>query len=207
MNKDKAKVCTPNAKPLNVTTTTEKPKEKKSVEDLVVSLRQELHVLYESLKDKNEQLTSLEKDVRDRDISIRYLKSEYKKLKDSTNVTNGNSRKSPANDGQDTLNGDKNNGDHQPDDIIQKMQKDLKDREYLIKELNKKIIRLSDNLIFVQKESLSKDDRMEEMQHEVDKFRQVVREINNFLTITLLTNWVIPLQIGSSFHKSYYGAT
>lgn len=207
MNKDKAKVCTPNAKPLNVTTTTEKPKEKKSVEDLVVSLRQELHVLYESLKDKNEQLTSLEKDVRDRDISIRYLKSEYKKLKDSTNVTNGNSRKSPANDGQDTLNGDKNNGDHQPDDIIQKMQKDLKDREYLIKELNKKIIRLSDNLIFVQKESLSKDDRMEEMQHEVDKFRQVVREINNFLTITLLTNWVIPLQIGSSFHQSYYGAT
>lgn len=170
MNKDKAKVCTPNVKPLNVTTTTEKPK--KSVEDLVVSLRQELHVLYESLKDKNEQLASLEKDVRDRDISIRYLKSEYKKLKDSTTVTNGNSRKSPANDGQDTL-----NGDHQPDDIIQKMQKDLKDREYLIKELNKKIIRLSDNLIFVQKESLSKDDRMDEMQHEVDKFRQVVREI------------------------------
>lgn len=175
MNKDKAKVCTPNVKTLNVTTTTEKPK--KSVEDLVVALRQELHVLYESLKDKNEQLASLEKDVRDRDISIRYLKSEYKKLKDSTTVTNGNSRKSPANDSQDTLNGDSNNGDHQPDDIIQKMQKDLKDREYLIKELNKKIIRLSDNLIFVQKESLSKDDRMDEMQHEVDKFRQVVREI------------------------------
>ena len=194
MNKDKAKVCTPNAKPVNVTaTTTEKPKEKKSVEDLVVSLRQELRVLYESLKDKNEQLACLEKDVRDRDISIRYLKSEYKKLKDSTTVTNGNSRKSPANDGQDTLNGYKNNDDHQPDDIIQKMQKDLKDREYLIKELNKKIIRLSDNLIFVQKESLSKDDRLEEMQHEVDKFRQVVREILNFLTITLLTNLVIPL--------------
>lgn len=179
MNKDKAKVCAPHAKPLNVTntTTTEKPKEKKSVEDLVVSLRQELHVLYESLKDKNEQLACLEKDVRDRDISIRYLKSEFKKLKDSTTVTNGNSKKSSVNDGQNSLNGDKINNDHQPDDIIQKMQKDLKDREYLIKELNKKIIRLSDNLIFVQKESLSKNDRMEEMQHEIDKFRQVVREI------------------------------
>lgn len=144
----------------------EKPKERKSIEDTVTSLRQELQVLYESLKDKNEQLLCLEKDVRDRDISIKYLKNEYKKLKD-TNVTCH--KKTPKND----QNGDKK-VDGQPDEIVTKLQKDLKDREGLIKELNAKIIRLSDNLIFVQRESLSKDDRIDDQQREIDKFRQVV---------------------------------
>lgn len=155
----------------------EKPKERKSVEDTVSSLRQELQVLYESLKDKNEELLCLEKDVRDRDISIKYLKNEYKKLKDSVapncstchkKIVKSNDQNGKRSDEQ------KASIDAQPDDILIKLQKDLKDRECLIKELNKKIIRLSDNLIFVQKESLAKDDRIEDMQREVDKFRQVV---------------------------------
>jgi hypothetical protein len=155
-----------------------KPKERKSVEDTVTSLRQELQVLYESLKDKNEELLCFEKEVRDRDISIKYLQNEFKKLKDSVVPTcstchkkvlkpqeaNGKSEEKKVAD------------ESQPDDIIVKLQKDLKDREGLIKELNKKIIRLSDNLIFVQKESLAKDDRIDDMQREVDKFRQVVIE-------------------------------
>lgn len=158
----------------------EKPKERKSVEDTVVSLRKELQVLYECLKDKNEQLLCLEKDVRDRDISIRYLKTEYKKLKDSVAPTCATCHKKvllPDQNGK--CQEQSVSREAQPDDILIKMQKDLKDREGLIKELNKKIIRLSDNLIFVQKESLAKDDRIEDMQRENDKFRQVVMKASS----------------------------
>lgn len=153
----------------------EKPKERKSVEDTITSLRKELQVLYECLKDKNEQLLCFEKDVRDRDISIQYLKNEYKKLKDSIAPTCSTCHKIVLKPDQNGKRQEQSTQkDAQPDDILIKMQKDLKDREGLIKELNKKIIRLSDNLVYVQKESLAKDDRMEEMQRENDKFRQVV---------------------------------
>lgn len=153
----------------------EKPKERKSVEDTVISLRKELQVLYECLKDKNEQLQCLEKDVRDRNISIQYLKNEYKKLKDSVAPTCTTCHKKVLLTDQNIKCQDQSiPKEAQPDDILNKMQKDLKDREGLIKELNKKIIRLSDNLIFVQKESLAKDDRIDDLQRENDKFRQVV---------------------------------
>lgn len=152
----------------------DKPKERKSVEDTVTSLRQELQVLYESLKDKNEQLLIFERDVRDRDISIKYLKNEYKKLKDSQFCSTCHKLVLKISDQNGKSDEQKASIDSQPDDILVKMRKDLKDREGLIKELNKKIIRLSDNLIFVQKESLAKDDRIDDMQREIDKFRQVV---------------------------------
>lgn len=146
------------------------PQARKSVEDIVTSLRKELQVLYESLKDKNEQLIFLDKDVRDRDVSIKYLKNEYMKLKEAIAPTCSTCHKKVIrNDETAVLK------EAQPDDILNKLQKDLKDREGLIKELNKKIIRLSDNLIFVQKESLAKDDRIDEMQRGIDKFQQVVR--------------------------------
>lgn len=162
----------------------EKTMERKSVEDTVTSLRQELSSLYDSLKDKNEELLCLEKDVRDRDISIKYLKNEFKKLKDSL------APNCPTCNKKILKSSDQNGGERQtsseaqPDDILIKFQKDLKDREGLIKELNKKIIRLSDNLIFVQKESLAKDDRLDEIQREVDKFRQVVN--SHYLHLNLL---------------------
>lgn len=148
----------------------DKPRGRKSMEEIVVSLRKELQVLYESLKDKNEQLLCLEKDVRDRDISIKYLKCEYIKLKEAVAPTCPACHKKVLRTDENPI-----TKDGQPDDIVVKLQKDLKDRECLIKELNKKIIRLSDNLIFVQKESLSKDDRIDEMQRGIDKFQQVVR--------------------------------
>lgn len=148
----------------------EKPKARKSVEDIVTSLRKELQVLYESLKDKNEQLLCLEKDVKDRDVSVKYLKNEYKKLKESIAPTCTACHKKVLISDEQII-----PKEVQPDEILNKLQKDLKDREGLIKELNKKIIRLSDNLIFVQKESLAKDDRIDEMQRGIDKFQQVVR--------------------------------
>jgi cGMP-dependent protein kinase len=156
-----------------------KPKERKSVEDTIASLRQELQVCYESLKDKNEHLLCLEKDLRDRDVTIKYLKGEYKKLKDSILPTQSKTCqqcfKTVKQDDVKNISNDNHANESHPDTILNKLQKDLKDRESIIKELNRKVVRLSDNLIFVQKESLSKDDTIEEMQHEIDKFRQVIR--------------------------------
>lgn len=167
-----------------------KPKERKSVEDTVTSLRQELQVLYESLKDKNEELLCLEKEVRDRDVSVKYLKGEFKKLKECVAPTCLTCHKPIIKPSEAKGKGEerKTHEESQPDDIIVKLQKDLKDREGLIKELNKKIIRLSDNLIFVQKESLAKDDRLDDMQREIDKFRQVVMQTSASNSIPLCCN-------------------
>lgn len=147
--------------------------ERKSIEDTVASLRQELQMLYESLKNKNEQLLCLEKDLRDRDMSMKYLKEEYKKVKDTLSTFTCKTCPNCMKLVKDTTDGiDKT--DLQSEIALTKMQKELRDRENALKELNRKVVRLSDNLIFVQKESLSKDDRMEEMSRQLDKFREVV---------------------------------
>lgn len=145
--------------------------ERKSPEDIIISLRQELQLLYESLRDKNQELISLEKDMKDRDMTIKYLRAEFRKLKASTcsepdECTSCLKKIKPTED----------NSVHeeQPEEVLLKLQRELKDRESVIKEMNRKIVRLSDNLIFVQKESLAKDDKVEELQLQVDKFRQVV---------------------------------
>lgn len=147
--------------------------ERKSPEDIIISLRQELQLLYESLRDKNQELISLEKDMKDRDMTIKYLRAECRKLKASTcsepsldECTNCLKKIKPTEENSVQ--------EEQPEELLLKLQRELKDRESVIKEMNRKIVRLSDNLIFVQKESLSKDDRVEELQLQVDKFRQVV---------------------------------
>lgn len=176
--------------------------ERKNTEDTVTVLRQELQILYESLKTKNEGLICLEKDLRNRDINISYLKEEYKRLKDIlTCKTCPNCMKFvkeiPDENAIPVL---------LQDCTLNKLQKELKDRETLIKELNRKIIRLSDNLIFVQKESLSKDDRIEEMNRQLDKFREVVMSF--FIRkINLIHNKVNVNFLDKTFYKSYYGTT
>lgn len=143
----------------------------RSIEDTVLSLRRELREVYETLREKNEQLVQLEKDVRDRDISIRYLKNEFKKLKDYYQSTKSDLSIPP----NFNLNGNsKEDGGSSLEDLLQKVQKECKEKDLQIRELNQKVIRLSNNLIYVQKESLSKDDRIDEFQNEIDKFRQVV---------------------------------
>jgi chromosome segregation ATPase len=156
----------------------DKPRERKSIEETVISLRKELHVLYESLKDKNEQLLCLEKDVKDRDCSIKFMKNEFIKLKESLSTAVCSNCLKKLHQQQSQQNQDQNNKtDNSSSDQnnMTQLQNDLKERDDVIKELNKKIIRLSDNLIFVQKESLAKDDRIEDLHREIDKFRQVVR--------------------------------
>ncbi|XP_038111367.1 cGMP-dependent protein kinase, isozyme 2 forms cD4/T1/T3A/T3B isoform X3 [Culex quinquefasciatus] len=152
----------------------------RAIEDTVLSLRRELREVYETLREKNEQLVDLEKDVRDRDISIRYLNNEYRKLKEYYQ-SNKSDLSVPPNF---KLNGGgkaDENGTGNLEDLLQKLQKEVKEKDLQIRELNQKVIRLSNNLIYVQKESLSKDDRIDELQNEIDKFRQVVRPITKAL--------------------------
>lgn len=141
-------------------------KGRKSLEQNIIQLRQELQVLYESLKNKNEQLMNLEKDIYDRDLTIKYLNEECQKLKNSANRS----------ESSETCINCMKKINH--DTVKTKLHKELEDRENSIQDLNRKIIRLSENLIFVQKESLSKNDKIEELMHEVDKFRQVVTNEN-----------------------------
>lgn len=179
-----------------------KPDKLISLEDTIVSLRQELRSLYESLKDKNEQLANLENDIKERDYKFKLIKSEYIKLQQivvantdgvgggvahavavtgTTNnvINNLNSDKLSHNNSNNNVNNIKSSSDtvDQADqmEIIIKLQKDMRDRDHTIKELSQKIIRLSDNLIFVQKESMAKEDRIESLQNENDRFKQVVR--------------------------------
>lgn len=135
---------------------------KKSLEQNVMSLRQELQFLYESLKNKNEQLMNLEKDINDRDSTIKYLRDECGASK---NITQVDSAAETCSSCLKKIN---------PDMLQSKFLKELQDRDILIQELKRKVIRLSDNLIFVQKESLSKNDKIDDLMHEIDKFRQVV---------------------------------
>ena len=148
----------------------------RTIEDTVVALRRELRTVYETLREQNEKLVDLEKDVRDRDISIRYLKNEYRKLQEYYR-SNKSDLSVPPNfnlNGNNKENGGGGGGTANVDELLQKLQQELKEKDQMVRELNQKVIRLSNNLIFVQKESLSKDDRLDELQNEIDKFRQVV---------------------------------
>uniref|UniRef100_T1E7G3 Hipothetical protein n=1 Tax=Anopheles aquasalis TaxID=42839 RepID=T1E7G3_ANOAQ len=142
-------------------------KYERSIEDTVVALRRELRTVYETLREQNEKLVDLEKDVRDRDISIRYLKNEYRKLKEYYQSSKSDLSVPPnfALNGSGSVGGgggaNKENamlrehlGAASVEDLLQKLQKELKEKEGLVRELNQKVIRLSNNLIYVQKESL-----------------------------------------------------
>lgn len=151
----------------------EKDNEKKTPEDIIITLRKELQFLYESLRDKNQELINLEKDMKDREMTIEYLRAECRKLRNSTcsepsldECTDCLKKIKPSEQ--------KKSIQEEPEEVLLRLQKELKDRESVIKEMNRKIVRLSDNLIFVQKESLSKNDQIEELQLQVDKFRHVV---------------------------------
>ncbi len=140
---------------------------KRKSEKIIVSLRQELQFLYESLQDKNQQIICLEKDLNDRDVTIKYLGVQCKKLTCST------SSESTLEVFEDLIK------EEEPEKILLSFQKELKSSEVMINDMKKKIIRLSDSLIYVQKQSLSKDDKIEELQLRVDKFSHVV---NFFIT-------------------------
>lgn len=160
-------------------------KDKKSLEEIIINLRCELRMLYESLSEKNDQLILLERDVRERDASVKFLRNEFYKIREQYNknesisanfddTTNDNDV-DPSNNCSENV----QNGNIEP--IPSDLQLQVKERDALVKELSEKIIRLSNDLTYVQRKSLAKDDRIVELQNEIDKFRQVVRPLTQAL--------------------------
>lgn len=177
--------------------------DRKTLDDVVTTLRKEVKSLREMLKDKTEELIAAEKEIRDRDISICFLKKEFQKLADQcnnlskasggarshsggkcdNNVNNGGSKDNINRDAESYTNGHNgkdSDSDGSRDDEIYRLERELRERDIIIKELNQKIIRLSDNLTYVQRQSLEKDDKIIDLQNEIDKFRQVVCIIFEF---------------------------
>lgn len=155
-------------------------KDKKSLEEIIINLRCELRMLYESLSEKNDQLILLERDVRERDASIKFLRNEFYKIREQYNKIDSaskNSDENPINDNVVTTTGNDNVINGNIEQIPSDFQLQVKERDVLIKELSEKIIRLSHDLTYVQRKSLAKDDRIVELQNEIDKFRQVVRPL------------------------------
>ncbi|XP_037902440.1 cGMP-dependent protein kinase, isozyme 2 forms cD4/T1/T3A/T3B isoform X3 [Hermetia illucens] len=174
--------------------------DRKTLDDVVTTLRKEVKSLREMLKDKTEELIAAEKEIRDRDISICFLKKEFQKLADQcnnlskasggarshsggkcdNNVNNGGSKDNINRDAESYTNGHNgkdSDSDGSREDEIYRLERELRERDIIIKELNQKIIRLSDNLTYVQRQSLEKDDKIIDLQNEIDKFRQVVRPL------------------------------
>lgn len=54
----------------------------KTLDETILNLRCELRTLYESLSEKNNHLMILERDVRERDSSIKFLRNEFHKLRE-----------------------------------------------------------------------------------------------------------------------------
>lgn len=171
---------------------------RKSPEDTIFSLRCELRTLYDSLSDKNEQLLLSERDIRDRDISIRFLKSEFKKLleqqkKDSAALkalkvqpsSHGNGSVCPPSTVSCKRSSHEVVEEHlRGKDATEKLQLEIRERDSVIMELNQKVIKLSEDLSSVQEELNTKTDLVFSLQTEIDKFRQVVRPLTRHMIET-----------------------
>lgn len=175
-------------------------KDRKSPEDTIFSLRCELRSLYDSLSDKNEQLLLTERDIRDRDISIRFLKSEFKKLleqqkkdqatikalklqqQQSTHCPGNGSSSSSTCPTTVKRNSHEVVEEHlRGKDATDKLQYEIKERDSVIVELNQKVIKLSEDVSNMQEELNTKQDCVVTLQTEIDKFRQVVRPLTRHM--------------------------
>lgn len=173
---------------IKMSETNEEPKtakDKKGQEETIVTLRCELRGLYESLAEKNDQLLLLERDVRERDGSIKFLRSEFYKMREEQS-TNHKNKLSEDNVVDSTTNEEgmecwpqKNNVVSNGDGakLLGELQRKNKELNMLVTELSAKCIRLTHDLTYVQRKSFAKDDKIRELQNEIDKFRQVVRPL------------------------------
>lgn len=150
--------------------------------DVVNGLRVELRNLYESLAEKNDLLLLRERDVRELDSSVQFLRNEYDRMrnrvlhnsviKDATTTTtspHANQQSAAANDAATTC--------HSDDDEVLGLLQKLTERDVLIEELSAKCLRLTHDLAYVQRNSIAKDERIRELQTEMDKFRQIIRPL------------------------------
>lgn len=151
----------------------------------VLSLREELQLLYKSLQNKNEELISLERTILERDTAINGLTKECQRLSSGSNQKSNPNVKRSSNPKSFSSNIEKDQLAKQSAIASERSDSSsvakttnvelIREQNETIKELNEKVLRLSRNLNFVQRNLQSKEERIAELQVENDKFRQIVR--------------------------------
>lgn len=154
----------------------------------VLSLREELQLLYKSLQHKNDELIALERIILERDTTINGLNKECQRLVpggDSKTVRRSSGNTTASKSFSSNIESDrmaKQNeiaSERSDSSIIQKTSdvELIREQNETIKELNEKVLRLSRNLNIVQRNLEGREERIVELQMEIDKFRQIVRPI------------------------------
>lgn len=157
-------------------------------------LREEMQLLYKSLQHKNEELIGLERIILERDTSINGLTKECQRLASrglsGTSVADSVKRSSSSSTTTKSFSSNierdrlaKQNeiaSERSDSSITVKTSSDaelIREQNETIKELNEKVIRLTRNMNYVQRDAQSKDERITELQNEIDKFKAIVRPI------------------------------
>lgn len=160
----------------------------------VLSLREELQLLYKSLQHKNDELIALERIILERDTTINGLTKECQRVKSGGGGIQTMKRNSGGGGGgmtampksfssnieSDRMAKQSEIASERSDSSLIPKTSDvqlIREQNETIKELNEKVLRLSRNLNLVQRNLESKDERIIELQTEIDKFRQIVRPI------------------------------
>lgn len=158
----------------------------------VLSLREELQLLYKTLQHKNDELIALERIILERDTTINGLNKRLLSG-DGVSVVGGvrgcqivkrNSGAAPKSFSSkiesDRLAKQSETASERSDASLIKKFSDVElicEQNETIEELNEKVLRLSRNLNVIQRTLEAREERIIEMQAEVDKFRQIVRPI------------------------------
>lgn len=157
-------------------------------------LREELQLLYKSLQHKNDELIALERIILERDTSINGLTKECQRLSTRRGSGGVDNVKRSSNSGPKSFSSNierdrmaKQNeiaSERSDSSLVAKMSdaQMIREQNETIKELNEKVIRLTRNLNYVQREVQTKDDRITELQNQIDKFKAIVRPITQAIT-------------------------
>lgn len=156
----------------------------------VLSLREELQLLYKSLQHKNEELIALERIILERDTTINGLTKECQRQtaggggSQIAKRNSGGSATAPksfsSNIEKDRMAKQSAIASERSDASLVPKTSDvelIREQNETIKELHEKVLRLSRNLNIIQRNLQSREERIVELQTEIDKFRQIVRPI------------------------------
>lgn len=164
----------------------------------MLSLREELQSLYKTLQHKNDELIALERIILERDTTINGLTKDRQRLVSGGGATvaakrNSGSGSAPvaksftSNIERDRMAKQNEIASERSDSsFIPKTTSDaelIREQNETIKELNEKVLRLSRNLNLVQRNLQEREERVVELQTEIDKFRQIVRPITQAMVV------------------------
>lgn len=167
--------------------------EHKRLEDIINALRKELRAVNDTLGSKEIECSTLQKDIEDRDGSLKFIKMELKKLKEvaqqkscsGTTALGGISSSSTAAHRQ-----MERCDSSDRSEIILLLQNDLSQKDKLLTECRERLRFFQSSIRRLQQECLAKDTTIVELQNEIDKFRQVVRPLTQvFLEHHKELNW------------------